>query len=169
MSADFPDRASKAPAQAETSPATRSAVLASGGPASPPTPTPGVPAALVGHPRYRVFRREPDRVAMPSPPPDDSIRRFVGHQSPVKTVSFSPTGRYALSGSGYPDRLDCSLRLWDVRTGKEVRRYERHVGAVMSAAFSPPDGRLALSGGADRSLRLWSLPAVVPDSASRRP
>jgi uncharacterized protein (TIGR03067 family) len=101
-----------------------------------------------------VLRREAAAVALPPAPPDGSVRRFAGHQSPVKAVAFSPDGLLALSGSGYPDGLDCSLRLWKVATGKELRRYGRHAGPVMSVAFSP-DGRLVVSGSTDGMVRLF--------------
>jgi WD40 repeat protein len=87
---------------------------------------------------------------------DQALRCFRGHWATVKAVALSPDGRRALSGSGYLQGGDNSVRLWDVETGKEVRRLEGHDGYVQSVAFSP-DGRRALSGGADHTMRLWDL------------
>ncbi len=42
------------------------------------------------------------------------------------------------------------LRLWDIESGKLVREYEGHGDAIMAVAFMP-DGRHALSGGANRN------------------
>jgi WD40 repeat protein/serine/threonine protein kinase len=61
----------------------------------------------------------------------------------VRTVSFSPDGKYALSG-GQSD----TLRLWDIESGKEVRRFEEHTRFARTVSFSP-DGRQVLSGGGD--------------------
>jgi WD40 repeat protein len=62
----------------------------------------------------------------------------------VLSLAFSPDGRYAASGSG-----DGTVRVWDVETGKEVKRLEgNHV------AYSP-NGRFLLSGGPGVSIRLW--------------
>jgi WD40 repeat protein len=55
-----------------------------------------------------------------------------------------------LSASG-----DCSLRLWDIETGKELRRFEGHGDAV--SAVVPVDSRRALSASRDRTLRLWDV------------
>ncbi len=48
------------------------------------------------------------------------------------------------------------LRLWDIETAKEVRRFEGHTEWVSGVAFSP-DGRQAVSCADDRSLRLWDV------------
>ncbi len=95
------------------------------------------------------------------------LRRFVGHTASVWSVAFSPDTsppnpslrigeggrgvRLALSGSA-----DGSVRLWDVETGRELRRLDGHAGLVTCVAFSP-DGRKALSAGYDHAVCLWDL------------
>jgi WD40 repeat protein len=64
---------------------------------------------------------------------------------------FLPDGKQALSAS-----MDGTLRLWNLTTGKEVRKLDAHAGGACSVDVSP-DGKLAVSGGADRTLRLWDL------------
>jgi WD40 repeat protein len=43
-----------------------------------------------------------------------------------------------------------------VATGKELRTFRGHSDAVYSVAFLP-DGRTALSGSSDGTLKLWDL------------
>jgi WD40 repeat protein len=43
-----------------------------------------------------------------------------------------------------------------IETGKEIRRFKGHSDNVLSVAFSP-DGRKALSGSADKTLRQWNV------------
>jgi predicted Zn finger-like uncharacterized protein len=76
---------------------------------------------------------------------------FEGHTHSVSSVSFSPDGRQALSGS-----WDNTLRLWEVATGRCLRTFEGHAKWVYSVSFSP-DGLLALSGSWDQTLRLWEV------------
>jgi predicted Zn finger-like uncharacterized protein len=76
---------------------------------------------------------------------------FEGHTALVTSVSWSPDGRCALSGSG-----DKTLRLWEVSSGKDLRTFEGHLSWVQSVSWSP-DGRCALSGSADKTLRLWEV------------
>ncbi len=79
-------------------------------------------------------------------------------------VAVSPDGRFVAAGSGgeqYDRRgnrtcVDCVAWLWDVRTRKEVRRFQGHTGIVTDVAFSP-DGRHLLTGSYDRTARLWEV------------
>jgi WD40 repeat protein len=61
----------------------------------------------------------------------------------------SPDGRHVLSGS-----QDRSLRLWDIETGVEVRRWGGGEYGVRAVAFAP-DGRHAISAGSATPPRLW--------------
>jgi WD40 repeat protein len=76
----------------------------------------------------------------------------MNHPGGVHHVAVSPDGRRALS-AGYGDR---TVRLWDLRTGKNVRAFEGHSARVLGVAFSP-DGRQALSSDANACVRLWKL------------
>jgi WD40 repeat protein len=48
------------------------------------------------------------------------------------------------------------VRLWDVATGKEVRRFTGHEGSVNSVAVTP-DGKYVVSGSGDKTVRVWEL------------
>jgi len=69
----------------------------------------------------------------------------------VDSVSFSPDGKLIASGS-----RDNTIDLWDVETGKEIRRLKGHGGSVYSVVFSP-DGRLIASGSYDGTIKLWDV------------
>jgi WD40 repeat protein len=95
--------------------------------------------------------------AKPSGPVEAlAVTRFEGHTDGVMVVAFSPDGKRALSGGVcYGDR-DPTVRLWDVATGKELKRYEGHEGTVYGLDVSG-DGKLLLTGGVDSTVRLWNL------------
>lgn len=69
----------------------------------------------------------------------------------VTACAISPDGRYALSGS-----RDRKMRLWDLRTGREVRAFSGHYAWVNAVAFSP-NGKFAVSGGQDGKVKVWDL------------
>jgi WD40 repeat protein len=65
------------------------------------------------------------------------------HGADVWSVSFSPDGRFLASGGR--DRVVRMgvVRVWDIESGREVRRME-HGAWVESVSFSP-DGRFLAS------------------------
>jgi formylglycine-generating enzyme required for sulfatase activity len=79
------------------------------------------------------------------------------HDDFVYSVSFSPDGKYVVSGSA-----DHTTRVWDATTGEEISRVMFEGGTPVSA-FSP-DGKYVISGGCDKmeddscvqgSARVW--------------
>lgn len=86
-----------------------------------------------------------------APSQPEGIEALVTSASPCNAIAWSPDGAWIASGHN-----DGSLRLWEVASGLEVRRFRGHEGGVWSAAFSP-DGRLLASGAADETIRLWKV------------
>ncbi len=82
-----------------------------------------------------------------------AVGRFVGHESSVLSVSFSPDGNLAVSGGH-----DKVLRLWDVKTHSVVRSFEGHSGFVTCVVFCP-SGTHILSASLDKTVRLWDVEA----------
>ncbi|NBO91078.1 MAG: hypothetical protein EBV06_01990 [Planctomycetia bacterium] len=55
---------------------------------------------------------------------------------------------------------DCTIKLWDVASGREMAMFASHTDRVTSVAISP-DGTLAISGSRDSTIRLWDLEHFV--------
>ncbi len=73
------------------------------------------------------------------------------HTDEATGVAFSPDGKYLVTCSH-----DGTVRLWDVASGKEVRRFTGHTGPTFGAAFSP-DGKYVLTSSEDETARLWDV------------
>ncbi|MEO5357749.1 MAG: AAA family ATPase [Nitrospirae bacterium YQR-1] len=73
----------------------------------------------------------------------------LGHSNWVTSVSFSPDGKFIVSGS-----LDSTVKLWDAATGSLIRTISGHSNNVTSVSFSP-DGKFIVSGSRDDTVKLW--------------
>jgi WD40 repeat protein/tetratricopeptide (TPR) repeat protein len=91
---------------------------------------------------------------------DPSQKSFVDHTVGINAVSVTLDGRTIVSGSA-----DGIVRVWDIETGQYSHTIEGHLGmtlggnpgqGVQSIALTP-DGRIAVSGGKDSTIRVWSL------------
>ncbi len=67
----------------------------------------------------------------------------------ILCVSFLPGGNRAISGGN-------DLLLWDFELGSVIYRFKGHNGRIQSLAVTP-DGKMAVTGGEDATIRLWDL------------
>ncbi|MGE3241741.1 MAG: WD40 repeat domain-containing protein [Pirellulales bacterium] len=81
---------------------------------------------------------------------DNSLERF----SEV-SFAFSPDGRLLATGAA-----DNSVRIWNVETGEELRRFDGHIDRVSYVDFSP-DGKLLASTSWDGTVLLWSVQTLT--------
>ena len=73
------------------------------------------------------------------------------HATAVMSAVLSPDGRLVLSGSS-----DGTMKLWDAATGRLIRTFEGHNGAVDAVLFTR-DGKRAISASNDKTIKLWDL------------
>lgn len=83
--------------------------------------------------------------------PAPEIRFQLGHSSSVESVAWSPDSRYIVSGSS-----DCTMKVWDASSGRELRTLTGHSRSVNSVAWSP-DGKYITSGSGDCTMKIWDV------------
>jgi WD40 repeat protein len=93
------------------------------------------------------------------------IRRFAGQGADVYAVALSPDGKTMASGDGETVTIapagraltseSATLILWDVATGREVRRIPKLATSIYSLAFTP-DGQ-AIAACDHDGARLWEV------------
>src|SRR5438132_4010712 len=75
----------------------------------------------------------------------------TGHTHWVRSVAFSPDGKILASGS-----IDNTVKLWELKTGREIRSLVGHTGDVSSVAFSS-DSKILASASYDHTVKVWDL------------
>src|SRR5262245_50598754 len=83
----------------------------------------------------------------------DFERAFVGHDSYVYGLAWSPDGNYLASAGSF----NATARVWDAKTGMPVRVLKGHKGYVTHVAWSPDGSRLLAAGGSSGFITLWDL------------
>src|SRR5262249_5345151 len=67
-----------------------------------------------------------------------------------RAVAFDAAGEKLAAAAG------TSIRMWDVASGHELRRFSGHSAAVRALVFST-DGKWLFSGSDDKTIRVWDV------------
>ncbi len=88
------------------------------------------------------------------------LKSLSGHEEPsalyeghpevsISSFAYSPDGKTIVSGGA-----DKTVRLWDARTGENIKTLIGHTETVVAVAYSP-DGDTIVSASRDKTVRLW--------------
>ncbi len=107
--------------------------------------------------RSVLFGDSTGRVVLWDLAQDRQERQYEGHSLPVGAVRFTADGRRAWTAAYSGGGKEHTIRLWDLRSGKELRKIEVAEGKWMSVLAFSPDLRRALVGHYEGDVALWNL------------
>ena len=99
------------------------------------------------------LEKGPPQVEAVAPKEDLKPKVFVqtGHNGEVRSVAFSPDGSLVATAS-----WDNTVKLWEAKTGKQIRTFKGHENGVNSVAFSPT-GDMIATGSIDETAKVWDV------------
>ncbi|KAJ3674632.1 hypothetical protein LUZ60_005248 [Juncus effusus] len=99
--------------------------------------------------RVWQLKNLPDPSSANSTDQDRCVRLFKGHTGFVFCVNFKDDMKHLISGS-----FDCTLRIWELKSGKCLNVIQAHDAPVTSVHFIR-DGSIIVSGSHDGSCKIW--------------
>jgi WD40 repeat protein/serine/threonine protein kinase len=79
------------------------------------------------------------------------LRLLIEHGDGVSSVAVTPDGKYVVSGSGN------TVRLWDLATGQEVRRFRAGLLSSVNTLAVTPDGKYVVLESGENTVQVWDL------------
>ncbi len=73
------------------------------------------------------------------------------HEDWILAFAFSSDGELLLSGG-----IDRVIRMWETKTGDELRTFKGHLGGIRSLSFFSREASI-LSGSIDHTIKLWNI------------
>ena len=125
-----------------------------------------VQAAVSPDGKLVAFGGESHRIQLLSPATGRVTRTVARFPSAhVTSLQFSRDGRRLAAGTD-----DGAARIWDVRSGKLLDRFEGHTCCVADVSFNP-DGSLLATSSKDKTVKLWATGgnALAQDRVGRGP
>jgi guanine nucleotide-binding protein subunit beta-2-like 1 protein len=90
-------------------------------------------------------------------------RMYTGHSHFINEICLHPNGQHCLSAS-----WDGTVRLWDLKSGKTVRKLLGHTRDVLSVALSPnPQMPQILTGGRDNEVKIWNTSGLCKHTVDK--